>query len=140
MEESKRVQAVLIPYQIREKSIFVFLQKRSITQRLPNYYGFFGGHLENDETPEEGMLREIKEELDYTPKNYQFLKAFEFTRSIRNVYYMRAEDDFEKQITVLEGQYGKYFKEDEALSEPLLIDEDKEVLQAFYKKIKGALH
>ena len=32
-------------------------------ERLPNYFGFWGGGTENNETPEEALLREIKEEL-----------------------------------------------------------------------------
>lgn len=62
MEKSKI--SILIPYKIIDNQIFVYLQKRSAdAERLPNYFGFWGGGAENNETPEETLLREIREEM-----------------------------------------------------------------------------
>ena len=33
----------------------------------PGCWGFFGGHIEPDETPEETVKRELQEEIGYTP-------------------------------------------------------------------------
>lgn len=41
----------------------IFCAKRSATMALPNYWEFPGGKLEPEETKEEALAREIKEEL-----------------------------------------------------------------------------
>lgn len=41
----------------------IFCAKRSETMTLPNYWEFPGGKLEPEETKEEALAREIKEEL-----------------------------------------------------------------------------
>ncbi|MEO0407271.1 MAG: NUDIX hydrolase [Cyanobacteria bacterium P01_A01_bin.135] len=37
----------------------------------PGHWGFFGGHLDPGETPEEAVLRELREEIDYAPPYVQ---------------------------------------------------------------------
>ena len=50
---AKRQCAIFIPYRQTDGDVFVFLQKRSKTaQRIPDYFGFFGGGLDGQETPE----------------------------------------------------------------------------------------
>ena len=49
---------------------------------------------------------------------------------------MKAPDDFEDKIEVLEGDYGKYFSEEEAEKEPNIIEEDRTVLKRFFEEIK----
>ena len=136
-ETTKRPQSVLIPYKIENGKIFVYLQKRSKdAKRPPDYFGFFGGGIKENETKEQGLLREIKEELDYVPKNYKFLGSYERARSVNNAFYMEVSKDFEKNIIILEGDYGKYFSEQEIFSEEKFIDDDKIVLRDFFKIIK----
>lgn len=40
-------------------------------------YGFPGGKLEPDETPEQAVIRETEEELGVTPTNIKYLDVFE---------------------------------------------------------------
>jgi len=44
---------------------------------LPNFWGFFGGGIEKDETPEEAVIREIKEELSLDIKAPFFFNSYE---------------------------------------------------------------
>lgn len=132
----KRKVSILIPYCKKGNAVFVFLQKRSTDAvRLPGYYGFFGGGAEENENAEATLLREIKEEMDYSLTEYVYLNRYEFEKSDKSVFFLEVSDDFEKEIKIKEGAYGKYFSKDEVFNEPKLIEEDKIVLSDFFKKI-----
>ncbi|MCG2690148.1 NUDIX domain-containing protein [Candidatus Parcubacteria bacterium] len=138
MLTTRRRTAVLIPYRIANNKAFIFLQKRKQTaQRAPGKFGFFGGGAINEqEKPEEVMLRETKEELAYTPENFWFLGYYEFANKELFVYCQEVNNDFEKEIKVLEGDFGKWFSEDDLSQEPNLIDDDKQVFKDFFLKAK----
>lgn len=130
----RRKVSIFIPYKIRDGKILVYLQKRSKdATRLPDFFGFFGGGIENNESPEKALLREIVEEMNFKPSGYQLLGSF---WSFKYVFILEVEDDFEEKIKVLEGEFGKYFNEKEALGEPKLIEEDKAVLRYLYKFLR----
>ncbi len=128
--ESRRKISTLIPYKIRENKVLVYLQKRSKdAKRLPDFFGFFGGGIERGENPEEALRREMKEEINFVPEGFQHFKKYEFDRSIKDIFILEVLDGFEDKVAVLEGEYAKWFNEQEALDEPKLIDEDKLVLK-----------
>lgn len=134
----KRNVSLLIPYYRKAGEIFVFLQKREKdAKRLPDHFAFFGGGIEDGENPEETLLREAKEELDFMPEGYEFFGSYEFDSGVKHVFMLEVGDDFEKNITVLEGEYGKYFSEKDFLDEAKLGDEDKTMLKDFYKLLKA---
>lgn len=133
----KRNVSLLIPYNKKGKEVFVFLQKRSKdAKRLPDQFAFFGGGIENGESPQEALLREIKEEMDFVPEGYELLGFYEFENSLKHVFMLKVGDNFEKNIRIMEGDYGKYFSEKDFLDEPKLGDEDKAVLKDFYKLLQ----
>lgn len=45
-------------------------------------------------------------------------------------------DDLENTVTILEGEYGKWFDREEVHEEPKLIEEDKTVLQEFFTSVQ----
>jgi len=136
-EQVKRRVSILIPYRRSGDKFLVFLQKRSKNaERLPDFFGFFGGGAENGESPEETLQREIKEEINFVSSGYAYLREYEFAGSIESIYYIEVGGEFEKHIEVKEGEYGKYFTEDEALNEPKLIEEDKLVLRDLFSKLR----
>ena len=64
---------------LRDKEGRVLLQHRSSTaESLPNYWAFFGGGIEQNETPEEAVKREAREELGIELKGLTFFKRYEF--------------------------------------------------------------
>lgn len=131
--EDKRKISILIPYKVVENEILVYLQKRSKdAKRLPDYFGFFGGGAENDENPEQALQREMNEEIGFVPTGYHFFKKYEFEKSTKNIFILEVPSGFEEKITILEGEYGKWFSRQEVLDEVKLIDEDKLVLQELY--------
>jgi ADP-ribose pyrophosphatase YjhB (NUDIX family) len=53
-------------------------------------WGLPGGHLTTGETPKQGLVREIKEELgvDIKSKNYHFLKKYMKGKKELNIFYL----------------------------------------------------
>lgn len=133
--------SVLIPYRIRDGVVEVFLQKRSPHQRAGGKFAFFGGHLSPEEKPEDGMIREIREELtlDVTSLPYQWLGEFSFEREEeqRNkyVWYLKTEPDFDSKIVVTEGESGQWFSQTDLSQSENLLSHDREVLQIFFERI-----
>src|SRR5437764_184345 len=135
--EQKRNVSILIPYKIENKEIFTYLQKREKDRKvLPGYFAFFGGKIEDGESPERAMEREIQEEMCFTPKEYTFLGKYDFIDWSTNVYFLEVYSDFEKKVKIMEGEYGKFLSEEEIVNEPMIIKEDKEVLRDLYLRIK----
>jgi 8-oxo-dGTP pyrophosphatase MutT (NUDIX family) len=64
----------LIPYRLINGEYCLFLQKRS-KDAAPgaDRFGMFGGGIEDGESPEAALLREIREELDYQPRKRHIL-------------------------------------------------------------------
>lgn len=131
---------MLIPYKVKDGKMFVFLQKRNKNARvLADHFAFFGGKMEKGENPIQALEREIKEELDFDVKNYQFLgqyHSFSDVSVMLNVYFVKIGDDFENMITVREGEYGKFFSEDEVAKEPKLIESDKMIIKDLYNLLR----
>jgi 8-oxo-dGTP diphosphatase len=133
MNMDKRRVSVLIPYLRRDGGTFVFLQKRSKDAlRSPGFFGFFGGGIEEGETPDEALCREIREELTFDLDAYVPFKNFESDHNILYVFTLEVDEGFERRITIVEGEYGKWFGEREAMDEPQLSDNDKLVLREWY--------
>ena len=135
--ENKRKISILIPYITKEDKISVYLQKREKDRKtLPDFFGFFGGRAEGNENPEEALKREMKEEIKLVPEGFKYFKKYEFEKSTKSIFTIQVSDDFEEKITILEGEYGKWFNEQEIQNEPKLINEDKLVLKEFYESLQ----
>src|SRR3989338_10870391 len=67
--------ALIVPF---NKSFEVILQRRKgfIDKPTDKDYGFFGGGLEEGESVEEALKREVNEELTLDVKNIESLKFF----------------------------------------------------------------
>jgi len=133
---AQRFCSLFIPYTKKDAKILIYLQKRSKdAKRLPNFFGFWGGGLEKKETPKQALIREVKEELDYKPDNLHYFGEYSFARSKKFVFCSQVKDDFEKQIKILEGDYGKFFNKKQALTAKKIIEEDKVILRDLFKKL-----
>ena len=67
---------------LRDNQGRVLLQHRPRESKdLPNYWAFFGGKIEKNETPEEALVREAKEELGIKLDNFTIFKTYEFEES-----------------------------------------------------------
>jgi len=84
---------------------------------FPNHWDLIGGHVEEGETPEEALVREIKEELDIEIKDYKFYKKYECLtgdvyENIKYIYTGKINIPIE-EITLLEGERPQYFSREE---------------------------
>ncbi|MEN9625676.1 MAG: hypothetical protein RL557_4 [archaeon] len=54
----------------------ILLQDRRNISKFGEQWGFFGGSIEEGENPEQAVVREIFEELEYKLINYKFFKKY----------------------------------------------------------------
>jgi len=84
---------------------------------FPNHWDLIGGHIEDGETPEEALVREVKEELDIDLKEYNFYKKYvclagDAYENIKYIYSGKINLPIE-EITLLEGERAQYFSRKE---------------------------
>ena len=78
---------VAIALLIRERQFLLQLRDNIPTIVYPGYWAFFGGHIEPGETPEAGVWREIKEEINYVPPYLNQFIRWEHQNIVRHVFY-----------------------------------------------------
>ncbi len=78
---------VAIALLIREGQFLLQLRDNIPTIVYPGHWAFFGGHIEPGETPEEGVWREIKEEINYVPPHLNLFTRWEHQNIVRHVFY-----------------------------------------------------
>jgi 8-oxo-dGTP diphosphatase len=54
------------------------LQDRKGVSKVGEEWGFFGGEIKENETPEEAVLRETKEELNFDLKEYKYIGEYSY--------------------------------------------------------------
>jgi 8-oxo-dGTP diphosphatase len=84
---------------------------------FPNHWDLIGGHVEDGETPEEALLREVKEELNIDLEDYKFYKKYECLsgdayENIKYIYTGKINLPIE-EITLLEGERAQFFTTEE---------------------------
>jgi 8-oxo-dGTP diphosphatase len=61
----------------RNQNLLVFLRDDKPDIPFPNHWDFFGGHIEAGESPEQALVREVKEELGLDLRHWEFLRCYE---------------------------------------------------------------
>lgn len=84
---------------------------------FPHHWDLFGGHIEDGETPEEALIREVREELNFELRDFKFFREYKCLDgdaypNIKYIYSGRFNIPIEK-ITLLEGEYARYFSREE---------------------------
>ena len=99
--------------------------------RLPGYWAFFGGGIEQGENPTEALKREIQEELSYLVQNPEFFLA-QKVRDEENDYdnrkYVFVEEYQGQSLQLGEGQAMGWFLPDETHALKMA-DHDRFVVQ-----------
>lgn len=101
-----------------EGKILLQLRDDQPTIPYPNCWGTFGGQVELNETPDEAIRREIKEELEYEVSHPEYFGTFPFDGY--DIYMFRTVDPSVTldNIKVREGQRGAFFTLDEVRDIP----------------------
>jgi 8-oxo-dGTP diphosphatase len=111
----KKIAAIILENDKREILLYFRDNKPGIP--FPNHWDLIGGHVEEGETPEEALVREVKEELDIDLKEYEFYKKYECLtgdayQNTKYIYTGKINLPIE-DITLLEGEYPRFFSREE---------------------------
>ena len=99
--------------------------------RLPGYWAFFGGGIEQGENPTEALKREIQEELSYLVQNPKFFlaqKVRDEENDYDNTKYVFVEEYQGQSLQLGEGQAMGWFLPDETHALKM-VDHDRFVVQ-----------
>jgi len=100
----------------------------------PNKWSIFGGMMEEGETPEEAIKRELKEEISYDLKEFKFWRILDWEWFTAHTFEGKINfpiSKIRKQLT--EGQDAKYFTKEEILKTNLAFKYN-EVFKEYFKE------
>jgi 8-oxo-dGTP diphosphatase len=92
----------------RRNRLLIYLRDNKSDIPFPNHWDFFGGHLEEGETPEEALIREVKEELGVELANWKFFRTYVCTEgdaypNVKYIYWAKIEKT-PQELVLNEGQ------------------------------------
>ena len=139
MSGSRRITDAVCAIIRRADDNKILVQRRDDRANVPfrNLRGFFGGSIENSETDEEALIRELNEELriEIKPGHAKYICRFDLDlspvllRKCYRVYFDLAIPRSSLNLAVLgEGQAMEYLSEAEALKPGFLVPYDSYVL------------
>ncbi len=112
----------------------VLLQLRDSCHSYSGSWALFGGHIEGSETPEEALIREIKEEINYTLKDYKLIKET-VIKDFGKAYWFYGTIDAElSELHLGEGDDFNFFTYDEILKLKLAPESKKALIEYFKNK------
>jgi len=115
LSRMKEIAAIILEND--EGKFLLYLRDNKPDIPFPGHWDLIGGHIEEGETPEEALVREVKEELDLDLKEYTFYRKYECLtgdayENIKYIYYGKINLPIEK-VTLLEGVRPQYFSKEE---------------------------
>lgn len=93
--------------------VLLFLRDDTPLIPFPNMWDVPGGHVEQNETPHECIIREMKEEMGVELTLFHFFKSFDFPDREEHIFWKRENIDI-PTIHLTEGQMLKWFSREEA--------------------------
>ena len=93
-----------------KKQILLHLRDNNPHILYPNYWACIGGGVEDGESELEALKREVKEEINISIENFQYLDKFYLRKhKIMVFFYIGRLDVSEEKIKLTEGQCVKFF-------------------------------
>ncbi len=118
-----------------KEEILLLLRDDNPDILYPDMWDIPGGHVEQNETPEECISREMKEEMGLNLKDFNKFKVVEFSDRIEHVFWKRQNLEIDK-IELTEGRYLKWFSKDDIRNIDLAWGFNRVALDFFRKKGK----
>jgi 8-oxo-dGTP diphosphatase len=92
----------------RRNRLIIYLRDDKPDIPFPNHWDLIGGHVEEGETPEQALVREVKEEIGIDLKNFESYRRYDCTAgdiypNIKHLYWARLDVDAET-LALCEGQ------------------------------------
>jgi 8-oxo-dGTP diphosphatase len=92
----------------RDGRLLIYLRDDKPEIPFPSYWDLFGGHLEAGETPEQALVREVKEELGVELVAWSFFRAYDCLEgdaypNRKHIYYARVDRNI-SDLSLYEGQ------------------------------------
>jgi 8-oxo-dGTP diphosphatase len=111
----KEIAAIILENDKGELLLYLRDNKPDIP--FPDHWDLIGGHVEEGETPEEALVREVKEELDIDLKEYAFYKKYICLKgdaydNTKYIYTGKINLPID-EVTLLEGVRPQYFSRKE---------------------------
>ena len=111
----KKIAAII--FENDEREILLYLRDNKPGIPFPQHWDLIGGHVEEGETPEEALIREVKEELNIELKEFRVFKRYvclegDAYPNIKYIYTGKINIPIE-EITLLEGDRPQFFSYDE---------------------------
>jgi 8-oxo-dGTP diphosphatase len=111
----KKISAII--FENEKGELLLYLRDNKPGIPFPGHWDLIGGHVEEGETPEQALIREVKEELGIELLDYRFFKTYEcYTgdayENIKYIYCARINIPIE-EITLFEGVRAQYFSKEE---------------------------
>ena len=100
----------------------------------PNMWDLPGGHVENEETPEECIVREMMEEIEVNVEGCGLFRVYEFSDRTEHVFTKSTEFDVERMV-LHEGQMLRWFSRRETERTELAYG-FQEVVVEFFESLK----
>lgn len=118
----------------KEKRV-LFQHRSDDAERLPDYWAFFGGGIDEGETPEQAVKRETMEELNYKLEKPKLIMVQNFKGVHYNgmKYVFTEEYNPSKKIELREGKGMSWLTFDEFLKRKI-VNHDKEVIEKIKDK------
>ena len=92
----------------RSGKLLIYLRDDKPDIPFPNHWDLFGGHLEVGETPEQALVREVREELNVELRDWRFFRRYDCLSgdaypNIKHIYYAQI-DRHAADLVLNEGQ------------------------------------
>ncbi len=116
-----------------QREILLLLRDDKPGIPYPNMWDIPGGHVENNETPRQCIVREMKEEMGINLKGFNEFDIVKFFDRTEYVFWKKENFDI-KKIKLTEGQCLKWFCEDEIRNTNLACGFN-ETAESFFKII-----
>ncbi|WP_445633083.1 Nucleoside diphosphate-linked moiety X motif 17 [Nostoc sp. DSM 114161] len=95
-----------------QQQVLLVLRDNKSSIPFPNTWALLGGYLEENETPEVAIRRELVEELEIELGEVNFFKSYFWQECDEHIFWTRLDLDI-SQIHLQEGQKLAYFNREE---------------------------